>query len=58
MLRGKGQRNSSDVIYVHDSDRLAVRCDLPQPLHVDGEDLGDVEEALFECERDAVSVFV
>jgi diacylglycerol kinase family enzyme len=58
MVRGKGQRNSSDVIYIHDSDRLAVRCDRPQPLHVDGEDLGDVEEALFECERDAVSVFV
>ena len=58
MLRGKGQRNASDVIYVHDCDRLAVRCDRPQPLQVDGEDLGDVEEAVFECEREALSVLV
>jgi hypothetical protein len=26
------------------------------PLQADGEDLGDVEESLFEAERDAVSV--
>ena len=26
------------------------------PLHADGEDLGDVEHAVFEAERDAVSV--
>ncbi len=58
MLRGKGQRNASDVIYAHDCDRLVVRCDRPQPLHADGEDLGDVSEAVFEAERDAVSVFV
>ena len=58
MLRGKGQLNAQDVIYVHDCDRLAVRCDRPQPLQVDGEDLGDVDEAVFECERDALSVLV
>jgi hypothetical protein len=28
------------------------------PLQVDGEDLGDVERAIFECERDAISVLV
>jgi ferredoxin len=28
------------------------------PLQVDGEDLGDVERAAFECERDAISVLV
>jgi diacylglycerol kinase family enzyme len=33
-----------------------VRCDRPLPLQVDGEDLGDVDEALFEAERGAVSV--
>ena len=33
-------------------------CDRPLPLHVDGEDLGDVEQAVFEAERDAVSVLV
>ena len=58
MLRGKGQRNASDVIYLHDCDRLAVHCDRPLPLHVDGEDLGDVDEAVFECERDVLSVLV
>lgn len=43
---------------VHDLDRVEIRCDLPLPLHVDGEDLGDVESAVFEAERDAVSVLV
>jgi diacylglycerol kinase family enzyme len=36
--------------------RLEVRCDRPFPLQADGEDLGDVEQAVFECERGAVSV--
>ena len=58
MLRGKGQQKSSDVIYVHDCDRLVAHCDRPQPLQVDGEDLGDVEEAIFEAERSVVSVVV
>jgi len=31
---------------------------MPLPLHADGEDLGDVEHAVFEAERDAVSVLV
>ena len=35
-----------------------IVCDRPMPLHVDGEDLGDVDEAVFEAERGAVSVFV
>ena len=42
----------------HDLDRIEIRCDVPLPLHVDGEDLGDVEQAVFEAERDAVSVLV
>jgi diacylglycerol kinase family enzyme len=42
----------------HDLDRIEVRCDSPLPLHVDGEDLGDVEQATFEAERSAVSVLV
>jgi diacylglycerol kinase family enzyme len=40
----------------HDLDRIEIRCDVPLPLHVDGEDLGDVEQATFEAERHAVSV--
>jgi len=35
-----------------------VLCDRPLPLQADGEDLGDIEKAVFEVERDAVSVFV
>jgi diacylglycerol kinase family enzyme len=42
----------------HDLDRIEVRCDRPLPLQADGEDLGDVESAVFEAERDAVSVLV
>ena len=30
----------------------------PLPLQADGEDLGDVREAVFEAERDAVTVLV
>jgi diacylglycerol kinase family enzyme len=50
--RGQGRR----FLREHDLDRIEVRCDVPLPLHVDGEDLGDVEQAVFESERDAVSV--
>ena len=42
----------------HDLDRIEVRCDLPLPLHADGEDLGDVTEAVFESERESVRVLV
>jgi diacylglycerol kinase family enzyme len=42
----------------HDLDRIEVRCDAPLPLQVDGEDLGDVTEAVFEAERSAVTVLV
>jgi diacylglycerol kinase family enzyme len=42
----------------HDLDRIEVACDHPCALQTDGEDLGDVEEVIFECERDAVSVLV
>jgi diacylglycerol kinase (ATP) len=42
----------------HDLDLIEIRCDVPLPLHVDGEDLGDVEHATFEAERAAISVLV
>jgi diacylglycerol kinase family enzyme len=57
-LLGRGASSRPNLIYAHDLDRVAVWCDSPMPLHVDGEDLGDVEHAVFECERDAVSVLV
>jgi diacylglycerol kinase family enzyme len=51
-----GTDRAEDVLYGHDLDRIDVRCDRPQPLQVDGEDLGDVDSAFFEAERDAVSI--
>ena len=51
-------RRTRGVIYRHDRDRIEVHGDRPLPLQVDGEDLGDVDYALFECERNAVSVLV
>lgn len=57
-LRGKGQQEAADIVYAHDLDEIEVVCDLPLPLQVDGEVLGDVERARFEAERDAVTVLV
>jgi len=51
-------RGRRDTLYGHDLDRVEIVCDTPMALHADGEDLGDVEEAVFEAERGAVSVFV
>jgi diacylglycerol kinase family enzyme len=44
------------LVRIHDADRIEVRCDGPTPLQLDGEDLGDVTEVLFEAERGAVDV--
>jgi diacylglycerol kinase family enzyme len=51
-------RKAGGVLYRHDVDRVEVRAPSPLPLQVDGEDLGDVEQAVFESERQAVSVLV
>lgn len=56
IVRGTGY---PDVVFQGvDLDRLEVRCDRPLPLQADGEDLGDVDHAVFEARRDAVSVLV
>jgi diacylglycerol kinase family enzyme len=57
-VRGRGQGDAPDVLYGHDLDRIEIACDRPLPLQADGEDLGDVENAVFEAERSAVSVLV
>ena len=44
-------RPARNALRGHDLDRIQVRCDRPLPLQADGEDLGDVQEALFEAER-------
>jgi diacylglycerol kinase family enzyme len=57
-LAGRGQDRSSQVLYLHDADELAIVSAAPVPLQVDGEDLGDVTEAHFEAERGALQVLV
>ena len=54
----RGLVGKPGVLHGHDLDRIHVRCDEPLPLEADGEDLGDVDEAVFEAERDAVAVLV
>ena len=56
LVRGTGY--GPDVLIGYDLDRIVVRCDRPLPLQVDGEDLGDVEEAVFEARRDALDCLV
>ncbi len=53
-----GHPRKGNFLYAHDVDRIEVVCDEPMPLHADGEDLGDVESAVFEAERGAVEVFI
>lgn len=52
----RGHPRAADVLVGHDLDRIEVVCDSPLPLHVDGEDLGDVDQAVFEAERAAVAI--
>jgi diacylglycerol kinase family enzyme len=49
-------RKARGIVYRHDLDRVEIRCRRPLPLQVDGEDLGDIEQAVFECERHALTV--
>ncbi len=56
LLANRGLAGARGVHTGHDLDRLVIRCERPLPLQADGEDLGDVTEAVFEAERDALSV--
>ena len=51
-------RTRLPLLELHDQDRIQVRCDRPLPLQLDGEDVGDVTEVVFEAERDALTVLV
>jgi diacylglycerol kinase family enzyme len=55
VFTGKGR---PDVLRGHDLDRVEVACDSATALQADGEDLGDVTEAVFEAERRAITVLV
>jgi diacylglycerol kinase family enzyme len=57
IMRGHA-RDHDRALYGHDLDRLEIVCDVPTALHADGEDLGDVTEAVFEAERGAIAVLV
>jgi diacylglycerol kinase family enzyme len=54
----RGARPGNRLLVLHDRDRIVVRCRRPLPLQADGEDLGDVEEAVFESEPAAVTALV
>lgn len=58
LAAGRGLAGLPGVLTAHDTDRIRVVCDRPLALEADGEDLGDVTEALFEAERDAVTVLL
>jgi diacylglycerol kinase family enzyme len=57
LVRGSLSRMPG-VLAGHGVDRLEVRCDRPLPLQADGEDLGDVDQAVFEAEPDVLTVVV
>ena len=54
----RGARPRQGMLVLHDRPRIVVRCDRPLPLQADGEDLGDVVEAVFEAEPAAVVALV
>jgi diacylglycerol kinase family enzyme len=53
---GRGLAGMRGTLAAHDLDRLEVTCDRPLPAQADGEDLGDLAEAIFEAERAALTV--
>jgi diacylglycerol kinase family enzyme len=55
---GRGQREAVGVLYAHDLEHVEVACDRPLALQADGEDLGDVDHAVFEAERSAARVLI
>jgi diacylglycerol kinase family enzyme len=54
----RGARPGRRMIVLHDRERIVVHCHRPLALQVDGEDLGDVEEAVFESEPAAITALV
>jgi diacylglycerol kinase family enzyme len=56
-MRGSGLKDGK-ALAAHDLDQIVVTCDRPLPLQVDGEDAGDVTEAVYEAERSAITVLV
>jgi diacylglycerol kinase family enzyme len=58
LTTGRGLVGLPGVLCSHDVDGVRVICDEPLPLQADGEDLGDVAEAVFEAERGAIPILL
>ena len=52
----RGRPGAADVLVGHDLDRIVIRCDVPMPVQLDGEDIGDTQEAEIVAVRDALTV--
>lgn len=52
----RGRPGGGVTLVGHDLDRIVIRCDHPMPGQVDGEDIGDLEEAEIVAERDVLTV--
>ncbi len=55
---GRGDSEQLDLIRATNLERIEVVCDRPLALQVDGEDLGDVEQAVFDVDRDTLAVLI
>jgi diacylglycerol kinase family enzyme len=54
----QARRHDRLLAYLHDVEGVSVVCSRPLPLHADGDDLGDVDEAVFGLARNAARVLV
>ncbi len=54
----QARRPDKLLAYLHDVEGVRVSCNRPLPMHADGDDLGDVEEALFGVARNAARILV
>ncbi len=52
--RGRDPR----VVYRHDVRYARLACDVPLPAHVDGDDIGDIDEAVLGVEERPVPLIV
>jgi diacylglycerol kinase family enzyme len=59
LVTGSQARRSDKLLaYLHDVDEIHVTCNRPLPVHVDGDDLGDVDKAVFGVARNAARILV
>lgn len=55
---GRGNPKRLDLVRGIDLERIEVVCDSPLALQIDGEDVGDVEQAVFDVDSNALAVLV